>query len=134
AADREDQSIKGKGPPGQRLLTVGQWHRAKLDHLAAPIQAGELPGPITETIVLGMSNETDVFVAVVCNSRGKGVQHRLPDVRTVVIDEEDTSRFAAPEPTAQMGCGNDPRDPAADNDDTVHGPYSRERCGKYSRP
>jgi hypothetical protein len=119
AADRKDQCIVGKRPAG-KLFPVRHRNGAELDSFSAPTQAREFPRPVPEVVPLRMRDETNVLVGVVGSSRCESMQHRFPDMGEVVIDEQNVGQLAARQPPAQVGCCDNPSDPATYHNDTVH--------------
>jgi DNA-binding transcriptional LysR family regulator len=140
AADRKDQCIVGKRPAG-KLFPVRHRNGAELDSFSAPTQAREFPRPVSEVVPLRMRDETNVLVGVVGSSRCESMQHRFPDMRKVVIDEQNVGQLAARQPPAQVGCCDNPSDPATYDNDTVHiscpfyiasAPHGRSRSPAHS--
>src|SRR5262245_62077886 len=50
----------------------------------------------------------------------ESMQHRFPDMGEVVIDQQNVGQLAARQPPAQVGCCDNPSDPATYHNDTVH--------------
>jgi hypothetical protein len=66
-----------------------------------------------------MRYESEVLAVVIGGSCCEGVQHGLPDMSAIVVDERNVGQFTAPERATEVACRDNPRNPTTYNDNPV---------------